>query len=472
MRSTSEDLSRRVLIASANPLFAKGLQKLIQDRWGNRAQVIGITHSLDETVQTMEQEKPDVVIVDYDDRAINRTDFLNQFIKGGGAMQVVLVSLRGSGEAVVYDRQMLNTSQLENWLGSPWPTRGRVESLTSPRSGNMRHLLTAAALVVVSTVLVYLGLINARLLPVQASLQARPIDELFNFYFAGIAFLFSLIVVFILYSLVVFRRKPGDTSDGVHMRGITRLEVTWTAIPLVTVLVLSYFGAQNLAETVRVDPQAMVVNVVGGQWFWSFEYPDQGVTSDTLYLPVNQQVLLRMTSRDVIHSFWVPEFRVKQDLLPGENLVKELRITPNVLGEYKVRCAEMCGVSHAYMESPVIVVEQEEFDTWIREQAAVVQDDPVARGEKLSRDNGCIACHSLDGTQGVGPTWQGLSGSTIQLADGTTVQADQVYLIESILDPRAKIHAGYLENVMPDTYDELLSEQQVMDIVAFIESVK
>jgi cytochrome c oxidase subunit 2 len=387
-------------------------------------------------------------------------------------MQVVLVSLRGTGEAVVYDRQMLNSSQLEDWLGSTWPVRGGMGTLESTRSGNMRHLLTAAALVVVSTVLVYLGLSNARLLPLQASLQARPIDQLFNFYFGAIAFLFSLIIVFILYSVVVFRRKPGETGDGLHMRGITRLEVTWTVVPLVAVLFLSYFGAQNLAETVRVDPQAMVVNVTGGQWFWSFEYPDQGVTSDALYLPVNKQVLLRMTSRDVIHSFWVPEFRVKQDLLPGENLVKELRITPTEIGAYKVRCAEMCGTSHAFMESPVIVVEQAEFDAWLRDQAAAVQNDPVARGQKLARDNGCIACHSLDGSQGVGPTWKGLLGSTVQQADGSTIQVDQDYLVESILDPRVKIHAGYPENVMPDTYDELFSEQQVMDIVAFIESVK
>jgi cytochrome c oxidase subunit 2 len=216
----------------------------------------------------------------------------------------------------------------------------------------------------------------------------------------------------------------------------------------------------------------MQVNVVGGQWFWSFEYPEQGVTSDELYLPVNQQVLLRMTSRDVIHSFWVPEFRVKQDLLPGENFVRELRITPSVVGEYKVRCAEMCGVSHAYMESPVVVVEQAEFDAWIQQQASAGQDDPVARGERLASENGCIACHSLDGTPGVGPTWQGLAGSTVQLADGTTVQADEAYLVESIVEPHVKVHAGYPGDVMPDVYDELFSDQQVLDIVDFIESVR
>ena len=114
----------------------------------------------------------------------------------------------------------------------------------------------------------------------------------------------------------------------------------------------------------------MVVNVTAFQWNWEFEYPDYGITTNTLYLPVNQQVLLKMTSRDVIHSFWVPEFRVKQDVLPGANLVKELRITPNLPGDYKVRCAELCGGAHAAMEGPVKVVTKTDFDAWVAKKSA------------------------------------------------------------------------------------------------------
>jgi cytochrome c oxidase subunit 2 len=144
------------------------------------------------------------------------------------------------------------------------------------------------------------------------------IDQLFNLHFLVIAFLFSLIVVFMAYSLIVFRKKEGDNAEGKFIKGNNRLEVIWTIIPLGIVIYFSYLGSVSLAETQRVDPQAMEVKVVGGQWFWRFEYPEYGITSDKLVLPVDEQVLLRMTSLDVIHSFWVPEFRVKQDLLPGE----------------------------------------------------------------------------------------------------------------------------------------------------------
>jgi cytochrome c oxidase subunit 2 len=186
---------------------------------------------------------------------------------------------------------------------------------------------------------------------------------------------------------------------------------------------------------------------------------------------VDRQALLSMTSRDVIHSFWVPEFRVKQDVLPGENLVKQLRVTPNKIGSYQVMCAELCGGAHAYMNSPVMVVSQAEFETWLSEQVNSVEADPAKRGEKWATIN-CVSCHSLDGTKVVGPTWKGVYGSQVELEDGTTVTVDDAYLLSSILDPNAQIHKGYPANVMPATYGELLSEAQIQDILAFIQTVK
>lgn len=332
-----------------------------------------------------------------------------------------------------------------------------------------KHFIVAGALVLLVTLVTDIFLRAEYVLPVQASLQAGPIDWLFDLQFKIISFLFALITVPLLYSLVVFRRRAGDTEDGEHIEGNTNLEIAWTVVPLFVVVAVAYIGAGNLAEIRRVDPQAMRVRVVGFQWDWRFEYPDSGVVSNELYLPVNKQVLLAMESPDVLHSFWVPEFRLKQDLVPGR--VTEYRVTPNREGQYKVRCAELCGVSHAYMERPVIVVSQEEFDAWIaqKQAEAAAITDPVELGKKLVAQNGCAACHSIDGTAGIGPTWKGLFGSQVSLADGSSVLGDEAYITESIKNPNAKIHAGFQPNAMPQ-YS--FTDAQIANIVEYIKTLK
>ena len=262
----------------------------------------------------------------------------------------------------------------------------------------MRHFVIVGILVVVVTVLAYVALDSAGLMPLAASAQAGPIDWLWNLEVMTISFLFALIIVPMGYSLVVFRRRKGDTTDAEHIEGNTNLEITWTVVPLFIVMVFAFLGAGNLSEIRRVDPDALVVRVNGFQWAWSFEYPTFGVTSTELHLPVGRQVLLQMTSNDVIHSFWVPEFRVKQDLVPGR--ITELRITPTVIGNYMVRCAELCGTAHAYMEGPVVVSSQEDFDIRMDEQVALAEEQaatPEGRGQVLVAVNGCAACHSING---------------------------------------------------------------------------
>jgi cytochrome c oxidase subunit 2 len=471
MDSESSQVVRKILIASANPLFGKGLQKLFEERWGGRVRIIGLTTTVSDTVKTMAELKPDLVVVDYDDKTISRTNILNEFVEGEGPMQVILVSLKGNGAAVVYDRQTLTPSQTGSLLDLP-ALQPSIQKMRPPRGGNMRRFITVFFIVAVATTLIYLALSRTGILPVEASQQAQPIDRLFNLHFIAIAFLFSLIVGFMLYSVVAFRRRKGEIGDGVFRRGNNRLEIIWTIVPLVTVLVISTIGAANLAQTTIKDPQAMVVNVIAGQWFWSFEYPDTGITSETLNLPVNRQVLLRMTSRDVIHSFWVPEFRVKQDVLPGDNLVKELRITPTIVGDYKVRCAEMCGASHAYMESPVIVMEPTDFEAWMQEQVGTVNANPADRGAKIAATSGCVGCHTTDGSVGVGPTWKGLFGSQVTLESGETVTADEAYLLEAIVHPRTQIHQGFNPELMPPSYGQVLTESQIQDLIEFIKSLK
>ncbi|MGE5776534.1 MAG: cytochrome c oxidase subunit II [Chloroflexota bacterium] len=337
----------------------------------------------------------------------------------------------------------------------------------------MRHYVTVGILVVITTVLTYLGLNSAGLMPIEASAQAIPIDWLWNLEMVVISFLFSLIAVPLVYSLIVFRRRKGDTTDAEHMEGNTKLEITWTILPLFLVMIFAYLGAVNLADIRRADPDALVVKVTGRQWSWSFEYPavnGVAVISDQLHVPVGKQVLLRMTSNDVIHSFWVPEFRVKQDLVPGR--ITELRVTPIKEGDYKVRCAELCGTSHFSMETPVVVSSQAEFDTWMTEQLKVAEQasqTPEGRGQALVAANGCAACHSINGSAGIGPTWFGLSGSQVELSDGSTVTADDAYIHESIKAPQEKIVAGFETQLMP-TYP--FNDDQINDIVAYIKTLK
>jgi cytochrome c oxidase subunit 2 len=234
-------------------------------------------------------------------------------------------------------------------------------------STNTRHFATAGALVIISTLVLNWLLQSALPMPPAASAQAAVVDQLFSWHVLLIAFLFALVVVFMLYALVVFRRRPGDDSDGEHFEGNTRLEIFWTAAPMIFVVIFTYLGIVTLADVTRPQPDELVVGVNGFQWGWSFEY-EGDVVSPELVLPVDQPVLLEMNSQDVLHSFWVPEFRVKQDLVPGQ--VQELRFTPIEEGEYRLRCAELCGLSHYNMLATVRVVPQDEFALWLDTQIA------------------------------------------------------------------------------------------------------
>jgi cytochrome c oxidase subunit 2 len=475
----------RVLIASSHPLFAKGLRSLLQKRPRGEVAVVGLVSTIAEALDTLREHQPDLVIVDYDDEVFNRDEILARLVEGEGRLRVVLLSLGERGdEAIVYDRRSMAASQIEDWL-EKWvdtqaPSELPVISIRDVESVNalpqrryyMKHYVSAALLVIILTAASIFGLNHIRLLPVQASLQAGPIDYLFGIEFKIIAFLFALIVGLMVYSIVVFRRKPGDTTDAEHIEGHMGLEVLWTVAPLATVIYISFLGAQVLGQTLAPDPKPLEVKVVASQWSWRFEYPEQGITATELRLPVNKQVLLRLSSTDVIHSFWVPEFRLKQDVLPGgDNMIRELRITPDRIGEYKVRCAELCGQGHANMRAPVLVLSQNDFQAWVDSQTAPVSNDPVVRGDKWAQQYGCRACHSIDGSAGVGPTWKGTYGSQVQLADGSTVTADHDYLLESIRNPGAKIVQGF-QNVMPPNIAQDMSDQQVEDVIAFIESLK
>ncbi|MEZ4642749.1 MAG: cytochrome c oxidase subunit II [Chloroflexota bacterium] len=328
-------------------------------------------------------------------------------------------------------------------------------------------------------------------LPVRASAEGILIDTMFQGHFWMISFLFALIMVIMLYAVVVFRRRPGDETEGPHVHGSTVLEIIWTVVPVVAVIGFGVWGTVTLGQLLEAKPNEMVIEVTGKQWQWSFSYPEQDVKSPQLYLPVNQPVVLQMTSQDVLHSFWVPEFRVKQDLVPGRTTT--LRFTPTLAGDYKVRCAEICGLDHTNMLADVRVVSETEFASWVEARSVAIQYadlTPEQRGDLWHGAEGdggfgCNSCHSIDGSTGAGPTWLGLYGRQETLTDGSTITVDEEYIRNSILHPNDQIVSGFNRDVMPQNYEELFAAKQaeilasdgieidiIADLIAYIQTLE
>lgn len=337
-----------------------------------------------------------------------------------------------------------------------------------------KHFVIVAVIIFITAVITIVGLSQVRWMAAPASTQAGSVDSLLAIELVAIGFLFALVMVFMLYSLVAFRQRKGEQEDGDHFEGNTKLEITWTVIPLITVLALAVLGARGLTAATAAKPDEMTVDVTAFSWGFTYGYPELGIeASPTLYLPVDQHVLLKLNSvdTDVIHDFWVPEFRVKQDLVPG--VPTELRITPNKIGKYTVLCDELCGTGHTNMQSPVEVVSAGDFDAWAAAQQP--STDPVemaSLGAELAASQGCVACHNVTGDPGgIGPTWKGLFGSDVELGDGATVTADEAFITESIVAPLASVVAGY-QPIMPASYGEVLTEQQIAYIVEYIKSLQ
>lgn len=349
--------------------------------------------------------------------------------------------------------------------------------------GKFKHAIIVAVLILITSIGLYFLFDWMFTLPEAASSQAGPIDTLFQSHFIMMAILFSFIMVMVLYSVVVFRRRPGDMEDGPHVHGHTGLEIAWTVIPTLIVVGFGIYGTIILGEITSEQTNEMTVSVIGEQWAWSFEYPVQDVRSNRLVLPVNQPILLELQSKDVLHSFWVPEFRVKQDLVPGTT--KILRITPTEIGSYRLRCAEICGTGHSGMLADVEIVSQADFEQFLIDAAFRYSDlTPEARGQQFYTDLGCNGCHTLDGSPGAGPSWQGIYLREEMLDDGTTVVVDDEYIRNSILNPNAQIVQGFSPNVMPQNFEDRIEELQnqisasegadldvIADLIAFMQTL-
>jgi cytochrome c oxidase subunit 2 len=252
------------------------------------------------------------------------------------------------------------------------------------------------------------------------------------------------------------------------------VEALWTAIPAGIVVFLAIFSYQILNKMDRLQPDALNVEVKAMQYAWQFYYPDADVTSNELHLPLNRQVRLKMRSNDVIHSFWVPKFRIKKDVLPDR--VTEALLTPTELGTYPVVCAELCGASHALMRANLVVQSDSDFRNWLAGQAAAAQQpvgpseapsDAVAQGKQVFVRAGCGGCHALSDANAAGQVGPSLDGIGSRAATTVPGQSAEEYIHTAIVKPSEHVVAGY-QPIMPGTYSTTLSETALNALVQYL----
>jgi cytochrome c oxidase subunit 2 len=310
--------------------------------------------------------------------------------------------------------------------------------------------------------------------PESASTQAGPIDHLYDVLIWTSVPIFVLVTTIVLFSVVKFRMRPGEENlDGPPIHGNTRLEVVWTAIPAIILVVLCSYSWIVLTDIEEAKANEMRINVTGQQFAWTFEYPQSGgkpIKSNQLYLPKDRPVRFFVKALDVIHDFWVPAFRMKVDAVPG--IETKYRITPNRLGTYPVVCAELCGLGHSVMRSTTHVVSPEDFDTWIAKQKAPAEaaggGAAKADGKTLFTDgNGtataCGACHTLADA--------GTSGETGPDLDKVLAGKDAAFIKESITAPDKEIESGFQAGIMPKNYGDTLSAEELDALVKYLGEV-
>ncbi len=304
---------------------------------------------------------------------------------------------------------------------------------------------------------------NSFWLPPEASTVAAESDGLFRFIMYLSYFFFFLITILLVYFVIKYRHRKGQPHKKSTAGHSTTLELTWTIIPTVIVVIIYIYGFRSYLKISVEPPDALTITATGRMWNWSFTYPNDHVDNE-LHVPSGKPVRVFLNSADVIHSLYFPDFRVKKDVVPGR--FNHLWFQSDKPGEYDIYCAGYCGENHSTMRAKCIVEEsQESYDKWL----AKVSDDsgipPVELGEKLRVSRGCNACHSVDGSAGTGPTWKDLYGSEVPLQDGTSCKADDEYIKESIQFPQAKIVRGFTSTQM-SAFD--LKPAQITGLIAYM----
>jgi len=290
----------------------------------------------------------------------------------------------------------------------------------------------------------------------------------------GVAILFLVALTVIM--LVFIRKYRSDKHPkAVQNEGSNKLEALWTGIPLILVLVMFYFGWMGWKPMKNPPDDAMHIKAIARMWNFRFEY-ENGKITDTLIVPLNEPVILDLVAIDVLHALYIPAFRVKEDMVPGRD--KTMWFIPGSEGEYDLFCAEYCGQNHSYMTTGVRVIPKEQFAAWIADTSAVVQvaeveASPAQQGYELIRKNGCIACHSSDGSRMVGPSFKGLWGETQTVTTGREkrqVTVDEDYIRTSIFDPGADVVEGYNSGLM-QSYKDQVSEEDVGLIIEYLKTL-
>ena len=311
-------------------------------------------------------------------------------------------------------------------------------------------------------------------IPESASNLAASVDNITLFVAIVSVFFFVLISVVLVAFAIKYRRRSED-QETAYITSNELIEIIWTVIPSVLLMVIFAWGWIAFKELRNPPPEAVEVNVVAKQWIWQFEYFNGKKSLNELYVQHNKPVRLIMRSEDVLHSFFVPQFRVKQDILPG--IYTQLWFTPTKVGTFDLLCAEYCGAGHSQMLASVKVLSPEAFTRWEKgdelgeDSVAVVSTaSPAERGKDLYSQRGCLACHSVDGKKMIGPSFKNLYGATETLEDGSSVEVDENYLRESIYEPQAKMVKGYAPS-MP-SFKGILSEDEVTALIEYIKTLK
>ena len=291
----------------------------------------------------------------------------------------------------------------------------------------------------------------------------------------GISFLFLIsLTVVMIYFIYKYNRKRHPVATQIH--GSTKLEIIWTVIPFLLTMVMFYYGWAGWKPMKNAPDDAMEITVYGRMWNFSFEY-ENGRRTDTLFVPINQPVKLNLKAMDVLHSLYIPAFRVKQDMVPGmeDNF---MWFEPQRVGNYDLFCAEYCGLQHSYMYSTVKVMEQEAFNSWITDTTQVItaaeMDSPAATGKRIMQNIGCFACHSIDGSKLVGPSYKGIWGAEHTVVTGRetrTVTVDEEYIKKSIYDTNADVVEGYMKGLMV-SYEGQLTDDDIVNIIEYLKTLK
>jgi len=281
----------------------------------------------------------------------------------------------------------------------------------------------------------------------------------------GISVFFLVgITAVMVYFLFRYRKKKNPVATNIKHNNT--LEIIWTVIPTILVLIMFWYGWTGYRPMLTAPKGAMEIDAIAQMWKWTFKYPD-GKISDTLVVPINEPVKLNLISKDVLHALYIPAFRVKQDVVPGDE--KMMWFTAQKLGTYDILCAEYCGQLHSYMLSSITVVERNSYDTWLTTEPDTSDEHP---GLTLMKRNACLSCHTQDGTRLVGPSFKGIMGKTeTVIADGKEkeITIDRDYLINSIKNPNTEIVKSYQPNLMPPLQ---LTDEELNHIADYIESIK